>query len=116
MLIALAALAAACDKAQLLAPTQSTIALSAPTRVLPSNGTTPITAYVLEQAGTPVQNGTTVRFTTSLGRVEPTEVETRNGVAVTTFLAGDASCVAEIRAVSGAAGAGASTTTTPPAT
>src|ERR687892_331811 len=78
ILIVLAVLAAACDKAQLLAPTKSTITLSAATRVLPSNGTTPITAAVLEQAGTPVQNGTTVRFTTTLGHVDPVEVETVN--------------------------------------
>jgi hypothetical protein len=62
VLSALAVLGTACDKAQLLAPTQSTITLSAPTRVLPSNGTTPVTAAVIEQAGTPVHNGTTVRF------------------------------------------------------
>ena len=112
VLVVLAALAAACDKAQLLAPTKSTITLSAPTRVLPSNGTTPITAAVMEQAGTPVQNGTTVRFTTTLGRVDPVEVQTTNGLAITTFFAGPNSGVAEIRANSGAAtgGEGASAT------
>ena len=103
ILIALAVLATACDKAQLLAPTQSTITLSAPTRVLPSNGTTPLTATVMEQAGTPVHNGTTVRFTTSLGLVDPVEVQTTNGLAITTFFAGPNSGIAEIRATSGAA-------------
>jgi len=103
VLIVIAAVTAGCDKAQLLAPTQSTISLSAPTRVLPSNGTTPLTAVVLEQAGTPVHNGTTVRFTTSLGRVDPVEVQTTNGIAITTFFAGPNSGVADIRATSGAA-------------
>jgi hypothetical protein len=103
VLAVVAALTAACDKAQLLAPTESTISLSAPTRVLPSNGTTPLTAVVMEQAGTPVQNGTTVRFTTSLGRVDPVEVQTTNGIAITTFFAGPNSGVADIRAISGAA-------------
>src|SRR5687767_8752195 len=112
VLVVLAALAAACDKAQLLAPTRSTITLSAPTRVLPSNGTTPITAAVMEQAGTPVQNGTTVRFTTTLGRVDPVEVQTTNGLAITTFFAGPNSGVAEIRANSGAATGGEGTTAT----
>jgi len=102
-LIAVAALIAGCDKAQLLAPTKSTISLSAPTRVLPSNGTTPLTATVMEEAGTPVHNGTTVRFTTSLGRVDPVEVQTTNGLAITTFFAGPNSGIAEIRATSGAA-------------
>lgn len=110
--IGLAVLTAACDKAQLLAPTQSTITISAPTRVLPSNGTTPITAAVMEQAGTPVQNGTTVRFTTTLGRVDPVEVQTTNGLAITTFFAGPNSGIAEIRANSGAATGGDGTTAT----
>lgn len=101
---------AACDKAPLLAPTNSTISVSAATRTLPLGGSTEVTAYVIESAGTPVQNGTTVRFTTNLGRVDPIEVETRNGLAITTFFAGDASGVAEVRAQSGAAGGGGSTT------
>ena len=105
-LIVAAALTAACDKAQLLAPTRSTITLSAPTRVLPSNGTTPITAAVIEQAGTPVQNGTTVRFTTTLGHVDPVEVQTVNGLAITTFFAGPNSGKATVSATSGAATGG----------
>ena len=100
----------ACDKAPLLAPTNSTISVSATTRTLPLGGSTEVTAYVIESAGTPVQNGTTVRFTTNLGRVDPIEVETHNGLATTTFFAGDASGVAEVRAQSGAAGGGGSTT------
>jgi PKD repeat protein len=111
-LVALATVAtAACDKATLLAPTNSTISVSASTRILPLGGSTEITAYVIEQAGTPVQNGTTVRFSTNLGRVDPIEVETRNGVAMTMFFAGDASGVAEVRAQSGSAGAGSTPST-----
>jgi len=101
----------ACDKAPLLAPTSSTISVTAPTRVLPLGGSTEITAYVTEQAGTSVQNGTSVRFTTSLGRVDPVDAQTHNGMATTTFFAGDVSGVAEVRATSGNAGAGAGTTT-----
>ena len=95
-----------CDKAQLLAPTQSTITISTGARVLSANGTTEITAVVTEQAGTPVQNGTTVRFSTSLGRVDPVETQTRNGVAVTTFFANNSSGIARVRAISGAASGG----------
>lgn len=98
--------AAGCDRAQLLAPTQSRISISTGSRVLPPNGTTDITAVVTEQAGTPVQNGTTVRFTTTLGRVDPVEAQTRNGVAVTTFHADNSSGIARIRAISGAASGG----------
>jgi hypothetical protein len=101
-----AVLVAGCDKVQLLAPTQSTITVSAGTRVLAPNGTTEITAIVTEQAGTPVQNGTTVRFSATVGRVDPVESQTRNGVAVTTFFADNSSGVAVVRAISGAASGG----------
>jgi hypothetical protein len=101
-----------CDSVPLTAPTNSSITLTAATRVLPVGGSTQLTAEVIEQAGTPVQNGTTVRFTTSLGRVEPAEAQTRNGIATATFFAGDDSGIADVRATSGGAGGGG--TTTPP--
>ena len=78
--------AAGCDKAQLLAPTQSTINVTAATKLLSSSGETEISAVVVEQAGTPVQNGTTVRFTTNLGRIDPVETQTRNGLATTVII------------------------------
>ena len=90
----------ACEKAQLLAPTSSTITVSAQTLLLASGGSTQITAFVLEQSGTPVQNGTTVRFSTTLGRVDPVETQTRNGLAFTMFFAENSSGVAEVRATS----------------
>jgi hypothetical protein len=96
----------ACEKAQLLAPTQSTITVSAASRLLPSNGETEVSAAVVEQAGTPVQNGTTVRFTTNLGRLDPVEAQTRNGVATTRFFGNNSSGVARITATSGAASGG----------
>ena len=112
----LALVGAACDKVPLLAPTSSTVTLTAQSHVVPTGGSTEVSAYVLESSGTPVQNGTTVRFTTTLGRVDPVEVQTRNGIAVTTFLAGSDSGVAEVRATSGGAGGTTPSTTTPPAT
>jgi hypothetical protein len=102
-LVAVTLLVSACDKAQLLAPTRSTITVTAPTRQLAAGATTPVTAFVQEESGTPVQNGTTVRFTTTLGRVEPVEAQTQNGIAVTTFFADNNSGIAEVQAVSGAA-------------
>jgi hypothetical protein len=107
LLVVAAGLASAgCDKAQLLAPTKSTITLSAPTRVLPAGGSIEVTAFVIEEAGTPVQNGTAVRFTASLGRLDPPQVQTRNGIAVTTFHAMNTSGVARITASSGGATGG----------
>jgi hypothetical protein len=101
-----------CDKVQLTAPASSTITLSAPTRTLPTGGSAELQAMVLEQGGTPVQNGTTVRFMTNLGRVEPVETQTRNGIATTTFFAGDVSGAAEVKALSGGSGGTTTGTTT----
>jgi hypothetical protein len=112
-LVALAALlTAACEKVPLLAPSESTITVSASTSTLAIGGSTEVTAFVLESGDTPVQNGTLVRFTATLGRLEPAEVETRGGAATTTFVAGNASGIAEIRATSGGASGGDAT---PPA-
>jgi hypothetical protein len=104
------AAAVACDRAALLAPTQSTITLNASTRIVPLGGTSELQATVLENSGSPVPNGTTVRFTTSLGRIEPAEAQTRNGVATAMFVAGTESGTAQVRAISGLANGG---TTTP---
>ena len=115
--IALTVSSAACDKVPLLAPANSVITLSSSATVVPTNGSTGLTAFVTEPSGTPVQNGTTVRFTTSLGTVSPADTQTTNGIAVATFQAGPSSGVAEIRAVSGGAtgtstSTGSTTTTT----
>jgi hypothetical protein len=110
--IALGMLLAACDKVPLLAPTGSAITLSANSSTVPTNGTVGLTAFVTESSGTPVQNGTTVRFTTTLGTVTPADVQTTNGVAVATFNAGANSGIATIHAVSGGATGGSGSTTT----
>ena len=102
-LVVVVALLAACDKVPLLAPANSTITLSANATIIPTGGTVGLTAFVTESSGTPVQNGTTVRFTTTLGTVTPTEAQTTNGIAVATFQAGTASGVAEVHAISGGA-------------
>jgi len=106
LFVAVTMVVSACEKAQLLAPTNSSLSVSAAALVIPSGGSTMVQAMVLEQAGTPVHNGTTVRFTTTLGRLVPVEAQTRNGVATTTLFADGASGVAEVRAVSGSASGG----------
>jgi adhesin/invasin len=100
---ALLPLAAACDKVPLLAPSGSTITISAAASALPINGTTEVSAYVVEAAGTAPQNGTLVTFSTTLGTLEPAQVRTSNGRAVTTFRAGTTSGEATIIAASGGA-------------
>jgi PKD domain/Bacterial Ig-like domain (group 1) len=106
--------AISCDRVPLLAPTNSTLTIDAGSRVVETGGSTSVSAMVIEQGGTPVHNGTVVRFTTTLGRLDPVEAQTRNGVATTTFLAGNDSGVAEVRATSGGAGGSSTTPTTPP--
>jgi len=107
LVLALAQLAVvACDKMPLAAPSGSTVTVRSAETVLPTGGSTDITAYVSEQAGTPVQNGTVVMFSTNLGRLEPAEVQTKNGYAVTKFMAGDIAGEAVIRAASGSTNIG----------
>jgi adhesin/invasin len=111
LLVLAAVTLVACDKMPLTAPTSSTISLTSAALTLPTGGTTQVTATVLESSGSAVQNGTTVRFTSTLGTIDPAEAQTHNGVAVATFTAGTVSGTAEIRATSGSA-SGTSTPST----
>ena len=108
-----AIVAVACDTVPLTAPTGSTLSISAGNSFVQLGGTTEITAFVVESGGTAVQNGTTVHFSTNLGRVDPIDAQTKNGYATTTFIAGDVSGLADVVATSGGTG---STTTPPPST
>jgi Big-like domain-containing protein/PKD domain-containing protein len=117
-----------CDKVPLLAPTGSVITLFPTATTVPSNGSMEIIATVIEQgvaqttgtgagggtattptststagAGTPVQNGTLVSFTTTIGRIEPSEARTNNGQARVTYYANGQSGTATITAFSGGA-------------
>ncbi len=96
-------LAAACDKVPLLAPTDSVVTLSIDSTTVGLNGTAELIATVIEPSGTPVHNGTTVTFTTSMGVVEPREARTEGGVARAIFRSGTQSGTATITAFSGAA-------------
>jgi hypothetical protein len=99
--------AVACEKVPLLAPSGSTITLTAATNALSVNGTADIIAQVIEPSGTPPHSGTHVIFTTTLGTIQPSEVETDiNGRAIVRFVAGAANGNAVITASSGAASTG----------
>src|SRR5678815_4529333 len=108
--VVLAWVAIACDTVPLTAPSGSAVTISVANNIVPLGGATEVTAFVSEQGGTAVQNGTTVRFTTNLGRMEPIDAQTKNGYAVTTFVAGDVSGVADVTASSGSIGAGTPST------
>lgn len=117
-------LASACDKVPLLAPSGSVITLFPAAQSVPLNGQIEIVATVIENgvtstpstgagggttttsqpgAGTPVQNGTLVSFTTTLGRIEPSEARTQNGQVRVRFIAEGQSGLATITAFSGGA-------------
>lgn len=98
-----AVIVAACKSSPLVAPVASTIAVFSTATALAPGGTAEISALVIEEAGTEVHDGTVVRFMATLGTVEPAEVETRDGVAVTTFTAASSAGTARITAISGAA-------------
>lgn len=103
----LLALVVSCEKVPLLAPTGSTITLTTATNVVSVSGTADIVAQVLESSGTPPHSGTHVTFTTTLGRIEPTEAETdANGQALVKFIANGSSGTASIVAFSGGASTG----------
>ena len=130
------AVASACDRVPLLAPSGSVITLFPVSTTVPLNSEVEIVATVIEQgvaqppappptdgngdgtgtgtgtgttgtsttgAGTPVQNGTLVTFTTTLGRIEPSEARTTNGQVRVRFISGNQSGTATITAFSGGA-------------
>jgi PKD repeat protein len=100
-LLAITLAATACDKVPLTAPTESTITLFATATSVSSTGSTDIVATVIEEAGTAVQNGTVVSFTTTLGRIEPAEARTQNGKVTVKLTADGRSGVAQVTAFSG---------------
>ena len=101
--LAITATGAACDRDPLVAPVASTIGLSAETTLLRPGESTELMAIVTEEVGTAVHDGTVVRFVATLGRVEPQESKTKDGVARATFTAGNVLGTARITALSGAA-------------
>lgn len=125
-------LSSGCDKVPLTAPSGSVISIFAAANTVPLNGDIEIVVTVIENgtaqtapsapgttpgttptngtttsttagAGTPVQNGTVVSFTTTIGRIEPSEARTSNGQVRVRFFSGGQSGVATITAFSGGA-------------
>ena len=113
--VGLAAIGAlGCDRVPLTAPTQSVILLFATAPSVPSNGAIDLVATVTEDpdnVGTPVQNGTLVTFTTTLGAITPTEARTQNGKVTVSLAANGQSGTATVTAFSG--GAKSATVTVP---
>jgi hypothetical protein len=72
------------------------------TTTTPTTPTTP-TSTSSTGAGTPVQNGTLITFTTTMGRIEPSEARTSNGQVRVRLIAGAQSGIATVTAFSGGA-------------
>ena len=98
-----ALLASACESVPLLAPTESTIVVSTNRTILSIDGEAILTATVVEQSGTPVHNGTSVTFTSTLGVLDPVEARTNGGTATSRLRTGGQSGTAEVGAISGSA-------------
>lgn len=107
-----------CDKVPLLAPTGTVITLIPTTNTVSLNSQVDIIATVIENgqaagsgtgttsrsgAGTPVQNGTVITFTTTVGRIEPTEARTHNGQVTVKLVSSGISGTARVTAFSGGA-------------
>jgi len=122
--LGLLAATASCNKVPLVAPSGTVITLISSTNALATNGSTDITAVLIENgttstgntgggtggatttpagAGTAVHNGTLVTFATTLGRVDPVEARTTNGRATVKLIGDGRSGVATITALSGGA-------------
>ncbi len=96
--------ASACQKVALLAPSGSTITLTASATTLPLNGTTTLLATIVQNSGYPPHSDTQVTFTTTLGTVTPATAATdTNGQVSVQFNAGSSSGTATITATSGGA-------------
>jgi len=85
--------------------TQTPTTPTSPTSPTTPGTTTPTTPTSTSNtgAGTPVQNGTLITFTTTLGRVEPSEARTTNGQVRVRLIAGTQSGIATVTAFSGGA-------------
>ena len=99
----LAATLVVCKQVDLTAPTGAEIHLTAQPLSINFGATATLTVTGTREGGAPLPDGTVIRFTVSdnLGAVTPDRVETRNGIATATFIAGQRSGTATITAFSG---------------
>lgn len=109
----------ACERVPLLAPTGTVINLTLATDVAALNSSVDVIAVLIENggssgtgtgtassttgAGTPVQNGTVVSFTTTIGTIEPAEAKTQNGRVNVKLITNGQSGKATVTAYSGGA-------------
>jgi hypothetical protein len=110
----------ACDKVPLLAPTGTVITILPATNTVSLNSQVQIVATAIQNGvassgsgtgattttstgGQPVQNGTVISFTTTIGTIQPQEARTHDGQVSVTLVTGSQSGTATITAYSGGA-------------
>lgn len=109
----------ACERVPLLAPTGTIINLTLASDIAALNSSVDVIAVLIENggaagtgtgtatattgAGTPVQNGTVVSFTTTIGTIEPAEARTTNGKVMVKLVTNGQSGKATVTAYSGGA-------------
>ncbi|MGH9161090.1 MAG: Ig-like domain-containing protein [Vicinamibacteraceae bacterium] len=92
-----------CDSLPLTAPGDSSLSLHTSSTFAELGGSVELTAIVTEEAGTPVHNGTSVTFTTTLGTLEPAQAHTNDGRATSRLRFGNEAGIAFVEAFSGEA-------------
>lgn len=104
LLAALSLSFAGCDSASPVAPTGTVLTLSANPTEIPLTGKTQITVQARKENGTPLNPGTEIRLSATLGKLALEVVETDDAGVARTELAGDGRIgTAEVIARSGAA-------------
>lgn len=98
--------ASACDKIPLFAPSGSAVTVTSNLTTVALNGSVELTATVIEAGGTPVNDGTVVNFTTTIGSFDRNDVQTDDGRARVNLRVGSTSGTAIVRAASGGATSG----------
>jgi hypothetical protein len=92
-----------CDSLPLTAPGGSSVSLHVSNTFAPLGGSVELTAIVTEEPGTPVHNGTSVTFTTTLGTLEPAQAHTNDGRATSRLRFSNEAGIAQVQAISGEA-------------
>lgn len=90
-----------CERALVVAPTNSRIVLLVASNTLPLNSSTEISALVTDTNGAAVSNGTLIVFSTTLGTLDPRETRTEGGRATVRLVGGNVSGIATVNASSG---------------
>lgn len=84
LVLAVAGLAA-CDKASPVAPAGTVLSVTANPTQIPANGASQVRVVALRSNGTPVNPGTQIRMSTSLGTIDPLVEVGEGGVALGTL-------------------------------